>query len=149
MKQKFTNYLKQIKVPTPIVERVSTIVSNYSSLCPENILDILVSEYQNNQGERVYESLYLFSDNFLMEAKSFTITATDDFDILSIKDLIYIDVKKRNFDFITATEESRISVEYNSTIPGTLKASGKNCEFLSSIMKLHLVGNLRRINPRK
>lgn len=140
MKDEFTNYLKAIGMTNILIERVESIFSFYQELCPDEITGIFVSNSVKKDGTNVFESLWFFTDSrFVMEAFKFASTDDDSFDILSTeKGVCYCKIDKRDFDFETATDESRLAVEvwYNEIedLMVTLTASGINCTYLKDII---------------
>ena len=97
MKRIFETYLEKINLPDPFRERVHKIVAFYSDICLEKIDDIYVSDYVKDDGQKVYESLWIFSKSYIMEARDFIIK--DDFDFsLADKGISYWRMKKENYE---------------------------------------------------
>ena len=97
MKKKFETYLKEIKVPSPVIERISHIIEIYAKFSPEEVKDIFVSEFLKEDRERVFENFWLFSDKYAMEAKHFVSSKEDEFDIAFYKDSIRrLEIKKKD-----------------------------------------------------
>lgn len=110
----------------------------------EEIKDIFVTEYISNNGVREYENVWFFTKRYAMEAKLFKIQ--DDFDISPlIKEILYINITKSNYEYKCPTEESRLSIDYSASFNsnmGHLKASKENCDHLMEITLKYLVPNL-------
>ena len=93
MKKKFRTYLQSIELPKVLHKRVETICGFYNEACKEQIGDIFISDYIEQNGERKYGSLWLFSKKYTMEARDFA--SIDDFDFLPIdQQVIYWHIKK-------------------------------------------------------
>lgn len=141
MKEGFVEYLGSVDMAEILIARVRTIYEFYQTTSPCEIEDIFVSEYINDQGQRVYESLWFFAQQSYMEAKQFA--SQDDFDFMRGR-LIRWQVQKHDYDFDSdATIKSRLALRFQSPsgVSGNLKASGKNCEHLKSIMVKYVIPN--------
>ena len=144
MKAEFVAYLDSLEATDQVLTRVETILNFYKDLCPEDILDIFISEYIKKDGNREYQSLWLFSKRFMMEAKNFLIQ--DDFDIAPINNFVtYSDIQKNEYDFNTTSEGSRLFFKFSITdvVNGELKASKRNCNFLKAIILKYFMPNMR------
>jgi hypothetical protein len=144
MKAEFVAYLDSLEATDQVLTRVETILNFYKDLCPEDILDIFISEYIKKDGNREYQSLWLFSKRFMMEAKNFLIQ--DDFDIAPINNFVtYGDIQKNEYDFNTTSEGSRLFFKFSITdvVNGELKASKGNCNFLKAIILKYFMPNMR------
>jgi hypothetical protein len=73
------DYLTAMGFTESLFERVETIIQSLENICVDEIKDIHVSDFITDDGSRDYDSLWLFSDNFAMEAKQ--LLTTDNFDI--------------------------------------------------------------------
>jgi len=144
MKEEFKKYLKDVDIIGAIGEKVERIYDFYREICPDEITGIFITDYIKEDGERVYEHLWFFSEKYCMEAKQFI--ATDDFDITPIKNRItYWELKKQDYDFKKATEKSRVYLEFkmNTRVAGELKASKENCDYLRDIILGYIKSNLK------
>jgi len=144
MKEEFIKYLEDVGLTGPIRERAKTIYEFYREICPDEITGIFITDYMKEDGERVYENLWIFSEKYCMEAKQFI--TTDDFDITPIKNrIIYWVLKKQDYDFKKATEKSRVYLEFrmDTEISGELKASKKNCDYLRDTILEYIKSNLK------
>jgi hypothetical protein len=143
MKQGFQEYLASLELTDPVKARVESVLEFYAVLAPEEIESIFVTDYLDQNGARFFESLWLFSKGYVMEAKQFI--SQDDFDIGPLGRLFWIAVRKENYDFKTATAASRLNIEYRnlaSEFGGQLRASGKNCDNLRQVLVERLVPRL-------
>ena len=145
MKKYFVQYLKSIGIVELFYERTESILQFYESLYPNEIEDVFVSEYIDNEGKRQYEDLCFFSSQATMEAKRFL---TDyDFDASPIRErVIYWRMRKTDFDFEKPTEKSRLDIEFGleHRITGRLKASKENCNHLYHVFKKYILPNMAK-----
>lgn len=122
-------YLRDLNLESD--DRIREIISFYEKLNIE-IKDIFVSEYVKKDGTPVFESLYLFNDHILMEAKNFN--SSDNFDMIKIENFNHWEIKKDNYDFEEARINSKIYLGlYSGLTSAELKATGKNCDKLKEI----------------
>lgn len=121
MKPAFRAYLESVGIVGALLERVDAIIRFYESLPAQEILQIFVSEYVKEDGSREYEALWFFSMNFMMEAKGFV--RGDDFDMAPIAGRVsYWRIQKSDYDFVRATEKSRLNVYFSTSgVNGNLK----------------------------
>lgn len=137
-------YLEAIEMPEPFRKRVFTAYEFYLKICAEKIIDVLVSDYLNEDGTRQYENLSFFSETYCMEAKQFI--TQDDFDITPIVKMNYLRIQKNNYDFSKATEKSKLYVFFGmeTRVRGEFKASKENCDYLKDIILKRLMPNLMK-----
>ncbi len=131
MKDEFVNYMKAISLSTTLTGRVQSILEVYSGFCPEEIKWMFISDYLTHEGERVFESVYLFSENFAMESKQFA--SSDNFDFARIEGIHYVEIKKQDYDLKRSTEKSRLNLRFHFSEKSAyleMKASKENCEYL-------------------
>jgi len=144
VKDQFLKYLKGIYLTDVLIHRIDQIIKEYEHLCPDEIIDIFVSDYVKEDGSREYESLWLFSGNYTMEAKEFV--NKDDYDITPIKRHIsYVSMEKQDFDFKNISEKSRFKIYFKmeSDAIGENKGSKENCIYLTNILNEHILPNLK------
>ncbi len=144
-KNDFTPYLTSIGITKAYLERAIEIINFYESHIVDEIKDIFVCEHIDENGNREYESLYLFNEELIMEAKQFLHKDKDTFDAATYhKSICYWEMTKSNYDFVNeATSESRMNVQFRmlSTIAGELKASQTNCDALKEIYLKYILPN--------
>jgi len=144
MKEEFKKYLEDVDIIGAIGEKVERIYDFYREICPDEITGIFITDYIKEDGERVYENLWFFSEKYCMEATQFI--TTDDFDITPIKNqIIHWVLKKQDYDFKKATEKSRLHLEFamDTRLDGELKASKGNCDYLRDIILEYIKSNLK------
>ena len=143
MKEQFTAYLKSIGMSDVLIRRVETIHEFYQDICHEEITGIFVNDFIKEDGNREYESLWLFSQAYLMEAKSFI--SKDEFDMTPLnKKVEYWSVEKQDYDFAKATDKSRVNLKiaFRYPIDGIFKASKENCDFLRDVFLKYIMPNV-------
>jgi hypothetical protein len=143
MKQLFFDYLNKIGIQkeSPFFERVELVVSFYSQLC--TIQDIFITDHIDAEGNRHYESLWLFSANEAMEAKNFL--TKEDYDCTQLKNnIIYWQMTPDNFNFKNSTPTSKLTltVRFSADMQGNITATKENCESLFDIFKKYILPNL-------
>ena len=144
MKKEFIEYLESIGIANALRERIETIYELYKELCPDEIMDIFITDYIKEDGSREYENLWFFSEKTCMEAKQFI--TKEDFDIIRIKKRVNIwNIQKHNYDFKKATDTSRLflRVNFDFNVDGELKAAKDNCNYLRKIILKYVVPNLK------
>jgi len=146
MKQEFVDYLGSIGIKAgSLLDRIESIYEFYRDMCPDEIVDIFVTDYIDSDGKRVYESLWFFSDRYVMEAKGFA-AGKDDFDITPIKDrVIHCTIQKQDYDFKEATDKSRLHLTFGLDIGAIadFKASKDNCDALKNTIFKYVKPNIK------
>jgi hypothetical protein len=148
MKKEFVEYLELIGLTDVIIKRIEDIYRFYEESLKkldDEILGIFVTDYMPKDGLRQYENIWFFSNKYFMEAKLFY--QKDDFDIEPAEEKInYIQVEKNDYDFLKATDKSRLYIRYTSSTlsEGELKASKENCDCLKEIYFKYLLPNFKR-----
>ena len=143
MNAKWMTYLTSVGITGLFYLRTKEILDFYQKLYPDQVEDIFVGEYVDKDGNRQYQSLWLFSETNIMEAKKFL--TEDDFDCAPFrKQIQYWDIKKENYDFSKASTESRmvIKVGFVHNVTFELKASRENCDYLKTIFLKHIFKNV-------
>jgi len=145
MQQKFTDYLESIGIKAGLLlDRIESIHRFYVEMCPDEIVDIFVTEYIDSDGKREYENLWFFSDRYIMDARGFA-AGNNDFLIAPIKGRVaHFRIKKLNYDFKVATDKSRLHLIFQSNTAATanLKASKENCDALRDIILKYMMPNM-------
>src|SRR5437870_3595831 len=84
MKQSFISYFQRVGMTDKPIERVYDIFEVFSKLYPgEQIEDVLVTEYTNEDGSRVYENIIFFTGGGLMLGSDSFLTK-DAFDTMDL-----------------------------------------------------------------
>jgi len=149
MEETFKAYIKSLEMGEGALGRIDGIFKFYKEFCPEKVGSLFINDYIDENGNRNWDSLFLFSGNFIMEAKLFL--QQDSFDITPMaKQIRYIEVKSIEYNFKKAKTDSRIFVAltFLDMITARLKGSGKNCDSLKQILLKHFTPNLIKENGR-
>jgi hypothetical protein len=144
MKEKFHEYLKVIGMTQTLINRVETLYIFVSGKCPDEIEDIFVTDYINEEGARVYESLWFFSSKYCIEAHMFI--SQEYFDITPTRNrVVRWEMKKQEYDFTKATEKSRLylAVRLDTGISCSFKVSKENCDYFKDIFSKYIQANLK------
>lgn len=142
---KFISYLKKVDITTRVLlKRIELIYTLCSDMCPDELEDIFVTDYIKKDGTREYENLWFFSKSHFLEAKKFMTTI--DLDITPLKNNItYWTVSIHDFNFKKASTKSRLNLRFRwaetTDLDASFKASGKNCEYLQSIINKYVKPN--------
>ena len=141
--KQISDYLATVGITGDLAKRVHSVYSFYSEQLNLVVTDMFVSEYLTQDGTREYDSLWFFTEDFMMEAKRFV--KDDNFDLAPIKGRVkHIVISKEDYDFKAATIKSRMNlfVSLETEISGDLKASRENCDHLKDIIRKYFVVNV-------
>lgn len=145
MTKDFSDYITSIGITTKaLYERIADIYEFFNEIYSEEITGIFIDEYIKSDGAREYEAITFFSKRFSMSARSFI--SEDDFSVALIQKRIdYYSIRKENYDFKQATEESKCNIEAFLEGGATLKlkASKKNCDHLKEVFLEYVIPNLK------
>jgi hypothetical protein len=146
MKEESIKYLKSIGMGDILIGRVEEIYKFYEEILTrlgDKIEDIFITDYIQSDQSRQYENILFFTSKYILEAKLFI--NQDDFDITPTKKrIVYIDIKKKDYDFKKAMDQSRLNVQilFGGQIECQMKASRENCDYLRDITLTHIIPNL-------
>jgi len=145
MKSEFKAYLEKIDLSSEAIEKNVGLIIDYAKrLCKEEIIDIFVNDYYQEDGSRGYGSLYLMSEKYICEARNFRNTVEYDIDVALLKDaVVYFRVYVKSYDFRHSTKESRFTIDCASETGTTfqLKACHENCDRLVEILDNYIRPN--------
>ena len=142
MKPEFETYLKKIGFTTPFLEKAERVYSFYFDIYGEQIEDIFVSEYVDDDGKRIFENLWFFTSYAVMEAKNFLFE--DNFDAMCHSNIIVLwRIKNTNIEGNVFNSESRIYLTFSvpEDFHADYKASGNNCKHLMHIFHKYIKTN--------
>ena len=141
MKDEFVGYLKAIGLTDVLINRIGTVYEFYQGVCPEELVDIFVTDLVKQDGSREYENLWLFSQGYAMEAKSFV--TKDNFDMTPQRKIVHWTIEKQDYDFRNATEKSRLYLVADAAenLHYLFKASKENCDYLREIFRKYILPN--------
>ena len=69
MTDEWTEYLKSVGFHDPLLQRADSVLSFYSDFAGMTINQIFVSEYRDGENVRIYESLWVFSEDIAGESR--------------------------------------------------------------------------------
>jgi hypothetical protein len=145
VKERFERYLQAIGLTQTLIGRVEQIIQFYEQLAPGEIRDILVTDYIGSDEQREYESLWLFSDLYAMEAKGFV--SRDEFDMVCLCDRVTRwQIQKENYDFASAAYNSRLNIHADTDARWyyQFKASRENCDNLRDLFLKYILPNFKQ-----
>ncbi len=110
-------------------------------LIDDEIADIFVTDYVESDGRRNYEDLLLFTSGRIIEAQRFITEDTLFINDINQCQLIGLELRRFAYDFEKASTESRLSgmAAFGERMSIDLKASGVNCDFLTSLLKKYFL----------
>jgi hypothetical protein len=135
----FETYLKSIGIDGPFLERTTTVFDFVEKIYKDELKDIFVSEYIDSENNRQFESLWIFSEHKIFEARNFL--NEDDLDCTSLPtEIQYWRMKKAEFDFDNPLPKSRLSLDITliNKYSCSFKASQSNCIKLKQIFNDYL-----------
>jgi len=132
MKPEIIDYCRNLGMADAFILRVSSTIDLHEACATEPFDDIFISDYVKEDGTRAFESLWLFSKNYVYEAKNFL--TEDSLDCLPNR-ICYWELKKRDYDLKNYSMQSRMNLKTNfrPEYRGEFKASGVNCNYLVMI----------------
>ena len=71
MKNSFEEYLLSIGIKDLFLTRAMNVIEFYKKHITDNVDDIFVTDYLDEQNVRHYDNLWLFNKTYCMEAKQF------------------------------------------------------------------------------
>lgn len=142
-----SSYFALVGMGGPLVDRALGVADFYHRLLRDKTLDVFVSEYVDTEGQRQYESLWLLSTHFLVEAHNFV--SDDRGDIVPLeRNIARLEIGRQAYDFVSPTADSRLSIELNFAtgsglgITANLKASDGNCDRLAGFVQQYFLPNV-------
>lgn len=145
MKKTFEKYLKSIGITSKaMIERVEQIHDECLLVCTLEPEEIFVDEYIDAEGRKQYECVNFFSTYYHFGSSSLTGKKFEYFYLPLKKKVLRWKIEKTDYNFKKATDKSRIVINFDCSgmTTSTLKASGKNCEVVLSILKKYVIPNL-------
>ena len=147
MKDEWAEYLKSVGFQDPLLQRADSVLRFYSDFACIDIDLIFVSEYRDSEKGRVYESLWVFSEDCAGETK--LVEKQENFDLIRLSNnVVRWVVEKTEFEFDDkATDASRLTASFSCVsgplgISGILKASGTNCLRLAEALRKFIMPGL-------
>jgi hypothetical protein len=142
---RFLEYLDRLGTTNVMRNTIAERIEASTRINPEPFDRIFVSEYATTEGQRIFESLWLFTQNFATESHTLSGERSADVVVLT-NNVARLAMKWDDFNFEAPVPGSRLSLNFQLTdgMTGTLKASGENCKDLLEVLTEHLRPNLGR-----
>lgn len=142
----FEKYFEDLSLTAPIRARVEEVLSQIRAVCPEEIVDILISEYVQQDGSQIHQSVWAFSKNLISEGGLLTGDSIR-FDIVRLdRKVEQVIIDQRDFDWnAPAKVQSRLAVDVRFQLTGLvahMQASGSNCEVLRDLIRKYLAARV-------
>jgi hypothetical protein len=146
MKPEWKAYMMSVGLTEALQKRAEEVLLFFEEIHPDAIEEIFITEYPDKEGNRQYESLWLFSKDDAMEAKRFL--HQDNFDSTPLAGQVkYWTVQKTEYDFRQASSQSRMTLQFSlqTGIGGILRGSQQNCDHLKKIFLNHILPNTAKL----
>ena len=145
-----TTILLPQDLPKPLVGRLEAMIAAIQPTYPEEIQTAFASRVRgvadDATAERRFQSLWLFTDHYLGEIRNpFAGGLRLNYDITPLAHTVdYIRLTSQDYDFVTATTESELSLEFTTSegLSGTITAIGVACDDLLLVYKDRFRDNL-------
>ena len=144
---RFKEYLTKIGITDPLCQRIDAIFGLAAEMYGARVADttdILVTDYIEADGSRVYAGVDFYLKDYVISS----VDLTGDVNLITSKigkNVVFIHVKAKDYDFKKATEKSRLYVTcaYTSlNLSSDFKAAKENCDYLKEIIRKYIVPNL-------
>ena len=112
MKDEWTEYLRSVGFHDPLLQRADSVLRFYNEFAGIAIDQIFVSEYLDSDKGRVYQSLWVFSEDYIGEA---LIVGEERLDLIPLsRNFDRFEIKKTEFDFgDTATDAAETHDQFH------------------------------------
>jgi hypothetical protein len=124
-----------------VVENRVTEIRQFYAQIPSlgQLEDIFISETVQQDGQRIYENLWLIFGNIWCEAHNFLLE--DSLDFTNITEVNHLIIKKENYIPGGATTRSRLTLGFkmSESVTGNMKSSGENCDVLYRIIQTRII----------
>ncbi len=139
----FREYLVGIGMGSAQIEQVEEALATVRGILPEEPQFMIVTEYRDGEGNRNYESLWVFTEHFISEVSPFAGQGKVDL-IRRDTGLSYLAVEYTDFDFQAPVEASRLRIDatfnrFGSALSAELATSGSNCADLNQVLREYVL----------
>jgi hypothetical protein len=146
---KIEYYLESIQMVSDIeINLVREIFSQCKFICPEELKYIFISNYKESEGKEQFKDIWIFSDNYVIEALNFSTLQNPKLEMTIFdKNIMSVSVEAENYDFSLKTkDESKLHIEFYTLGMFSCDqiASGVNCDALMHIFNKYIKNNLVR-----
>jgi len=144
-------YLKSIGKPSDVdIQILKGILSQANILCPEELKDIFVANYDVKDGQEQFKDVWFFSDNYLVEVLNFNKKESPTLDLaIFSKNVQSISIETKDFDLSKkAKDNSRLKITFYTFSEWSCDqvASGHNCDTLIKIYNKYIKPNMVRLH---
>lgn len=139
----FSEYIDKLNLSRIMRERIDEVLIMNQRIISDDFKDIIINDTKSQDGEINYNSLWIFSEKYMIECKNFL--SENNFDIAPLnKKIYYAYIKPFKFNLISADSSSSVEVYFNfsNSLSGTLTATGLNCNQVLKIYKTYILKNL-------
>lgn len=137
------SYISNIGGGPSLLERVMVVKEIADQICPEEIIQLFISEKPRKNGDLQPDSLWFFSTKYMLESKKI-LSSNINIDITSHYQYITrYEMTAINYDFSTFNDESILKID--GLIEGTffeMFATRNNCEILWEIIRTFIIPNI-------
>lgn len=135
-------YVESLGGSNTLIEKILTVKNVADQICPEPIVDILISETPST-GTINPSSVWFFSKNFCLESKEI-LSSKINIDIMSFyRYITRLEITAFNYNFEEAEEQSQLNFE--GTIEGVILemiATSSNCDHLWHLITKYMTPNI-------
>ena len=142
-------YLGSIGMKSDVdIQSTKGIFSQAEFLCPEELKDIFVSNYNLKDNKEQFKDIWLFSDNYVVEARNFNKKESPELELaIFSKNVQSVFIETKDFDLSKkAKNNSRLHIKFYTFSDFSCDhiAFGSNCDTLKYIYKKYVKRNLVR-----
>jgi hypothetical protein len=143
----YSDYLNSIGINTDtLIKKVETTLLAAKRICPEEIKSIYISDWIQTEGQRAYEHLYLFTNNYIIESANFTTDTNVNIEITVLKDRVIYVIVKYNDYFEKANTASKLSLYFRTDVGVFgLKGAKENCDKLIEVYDKYVRPNISKV----
>ncbi len=147
----FQSYLTSLGLTPELVDRAHELRNLYRGMLQgggEQITGYVITDSWGDNGNRLWNSLWFFSQRCMMEVRTFGTSTADDLDFFGAPDtILYCQVVKAHYaPDMKANAKSKLRVTFasESNISGDLEATGENCDQLWRVLNAYILPRVLR-----
>lgn len=146
--KEFMEYINSIDISTVTLgTKIDMTLKAARKTCPEEILDIFISDRVDNEGSRSYEHLYLFTKTYIIEVANFSTDPSLSIELTILKDRVRYVLVKFDEYFEKASEKSRLAIScHTDAAHFEFKAAKENCNKLFEVYEKYIRPNISQIS---
>jgi hypothetical protein len=140
------SYLRDLGMGEALRTRALEFASAYERLINEPVEDAFVNDYVDEDGTRQYQSLWLASKSYVIEAKQWVSDNELQGDAASVRGgFLRVDVSRHAYEFTNTTAQSRMKAEVTWSeaglggLRGRFQSSGANCGKLYEFIRKYVM----------